>query len=106
MVQVRAELIDKNMEFCRIRISVRDNGKGMTQRQLHHIFQPFSQAEGSITRKYGGTGLGLSICQRLTALMFGEIQVDSTVGKGTEFTVTIPMRLSDELQYFARKYSA
>ena len=99
MVQVRAELIDKNMEFCRIRISVRDNGKGMTQRQLHHIFQPFSQAEGSITRKYGGTGLGLSICQRLTALMFGEIQVDSTVGKGTEFTVTIPMRLSDELQY-------
>lgn len=99
MVHVRAELIDKNMEFCRIRISVRDNGKGMTQRQLHHIFQPFSQAEGSITRKYGGTGLGLSICQRLTALMFGEIQVDSTVGKGTEFTVTLPMRLSDELLY-------
>lgn len=99
MVQVRAELLDKNMEFCRIRISVRDNGKGMTQRQLHHIFQPFSQAEGSITRKYGGTGLGLSICQRLTALMFGEIHVDSQVGKGTEFTVVLPMRITEELQY-------
>lgn len=97
LVQLRAELIQENMEFCHIKITVSDNGKGMTERQSHHVFQPFNQGEGSITRKYGGTGLGLSICQRLTALMYGEIDVQSTVGVGTEFFVTLPMRRTDEI---------
>ncbi|WP_333797436.1 ATP-binding protein [Rheinheimera sp.] len=96
LVQIRADLLDENMEFDVVQLSVIDNGKGMTQRQLHYVFQPFSQAEGSITRKYGGTGLGLSICQRLTALMYGDIEVQSEVGKGTEFKVKLPMRRSDE----------
>lgn len=96
LVQIRADLLDENMEFDVIQLSVIDNGKGMTQRQLHYVFQPFSQAEGSITRKYGGTGLGLSICQRLTALMYGDIEVQSEVGKGTEFKVKLPMRRSEE----------
>lgn len=95
-VQIRADLLDENMEFDVVQLSVIDNGKGMTQRQLHYVFQPFSQAEGSITRNYGGTGLGLSICQRLTALMYGNIDVQSEVGKGTEFKVKLPMRRSEE----------
>ncbi|ALZ76086.1 ATP-binding protein [Rheinheimera sp. F8] len=95
-VHIRAELIDDNMEFCQIRISVTDNGKGMTPRQLNQLFQPFLQAEGSITRKYGGTGLGLSICQHLTELMFGRIEVQSVIGKGSEFSVLIPMRHAEE----------
>ncbi|MDZ7871405.1 MAG: ATP-binding protein [Rheinheimera sp.] len=95
-VQIRAELIDNNMEFCQIRISVTDNGKGMTPRQLNQLFQPFLQAEGSITRKYGGTGLGLSICQHLTELMFGRIEVQSVIGKGSEFSVLLPMRHAEE----------
>jgi len=98
LVQIRADLIDENMEFSQVQLSVIDNGKGMTQRQMHFVFQPFNQAEGSITRKYGGTGLGLSICQRLTALMYGDIELQSDVGKGTEFKVLLPMRRSDEMQ--------
>ena len=98
LVQIRADLIDENMEFSQVQLSVIDNGKGMTQRQMHFVFQPFSQAEGSITRKYGGTGLGLSICQRLTALMYGDIELQSEVGKGTEFHVRLPMRRSEEMQ--------
>lgn len=95
-VQIRAELLDDNLEFCQVRISVTDNGKGMTPRQLNQLFQPFLQAEGSITRKYGGTGLGLSICQQLTELMFGRIDVQSEIGKGSVFTVVLPLRHAEE----------
>lgn len=95
-VQIRAELLDDNLEFCQVRISVTDNGKGMTPRQLNQLFQPFLQAEGSITRKYGGTGLGLSICQQLTELMFGRIDVESEIGKGSVFTVVLPLRHAEE----------
>lgn len=101
-VWLRAELLDDNIEFCRIRLVVRDNGKGMSARQQQTIFQPFTQAEGSITRKYGGTGLGLSICQRLTELMFGRIMLESEIGKGTEFIVELPMRRSDEADALAQ----
>ncbi len=75
----------------------------MTQRQISYVFQPFNQAEGSITRKFGGTGLGLSICQRLTTLMYGDINVSSQVDKGTEFSVRIPMRRSDEIHYLDKE---
>lgn len=96
-VLIRAELLDHNLEYCQIKLSVQDNGKGMTPRQLKQLFQPFSQAEGSITRRYGGTGLGLSICRQLTELMFGRIDVQSTQGRGSEFTVLLPMRHGPEL---------
>jgi signal transduction histidine kinase/CheY-like chemotaxis protein len=95
-VQIRAELLDNNLEFCQVRISVTDNGKGMSPRQLNQLFQPFLQAEGSITRKYGGTGLGLSICRQLTELMFGRIDVQSEIGKGSVFTVVLPLRHAEE----------
>lgn len=99
LVMIKAQLLEENLDFSQIQFSIIDNGRGMTQRQLNYVFQPFSQAEGSITRKFGGTGLGLSICQRLVTLMYGEINAKSEVDKGTEFIVRIPMRRSDELQY-------
>jgi signal transduction histidine kinase/CheY-like chemotaxis protein len=99
LVMIKAQLLEENLDFSQIQFSIIDNGRGMTQRQLNYVFQPFNQAEGSITRKFGGTGLGLSICQRLVALMYGEIKAQSEVDKGTEFSVRIPMRRSDELQY-------
>ncbi len=103
LVIIKADLLEENMDFSQIKFSIVDNGKGMTQRQISYVFQPFNQAEGSITRKFGGTGLGLSICQRLTTLMYGEINVKSQVDKGTEFDVCIPMRRSDEIQYINKE---
>ncbi|MEW5680830.1 MAG: ATP-binding protein [Pseudomonadota bacterium] len=103
LVIIKAELLEENMDFSQIQFSIIDNGKGMTQRQISYVFQPFNQAEGSITRKFGGTGLGLSICQRLTTLMYGDINVSSQVDKGTEFTVRIPMRRSDEIHYLDKE---
>jgi PAS domain S-box-containing protein len=69
---------------------VRDTGVGMTSEQVARLFQPFSQADASTTRKYGGTGLGLSITRRFCQMMGGDIAVDSEPGRGTTFTVRIP----------------
>ncbi len=69
---------------------VRDTGIGMTPEQLALLFQPFTQADASITRKYGGTGLGLAICARFAELMGGTVTAESEPGRGTTFTVRLP----------------
>lgn len=76
-----------------VRFAVADTGIGITKEAQAKIFMPFSQAETSITRKYGGTGLGLAISDRLIEAMGGKIAVTSEVGKGTEFSFEIPMLL-------------
>ncbi|MCU7815692.1 MAG: response regulator [Candidatus Thiodiazotropha sp. (ex Rostrolucina anterorostrata)] len=74
--------------------AVRDSGLGMTEEQVQRLFEPFSQADASTTRKHGGTGLGLVICKRLTELMGGKIGVKSYVGQGSYFWFILPMRKS------------
>ncbi|NJR62022.1 MAG: response regulator [Cyanobacteria bacterium CRU_2_1] len=78
-----------------IQFQVSDTGIGMTPEQLGRLFQAFSQADASTTRKYGGTGLGLTISRRLCQMMGGDILVQSEYGKGTTFTVTLPVEVPD-----------
>src|SRR5262245_33953157 len=76
-----------------VKLTVSDTGIGMKQEALNYIFDEFRQADMSSTRRYGGTGLGLAIVKRFINLMGGEIGVESEIGKGSKFTITIPMNL-------------
>lgn len=71
--------------------SVSDTGIGMTPEQMAKLFQPFTQAESTTSRKYGGTGLGLTISRRFAELMGGSLVVESEPGVGTTFTLTLPI---------------
>ena len=82
----------------RLLIDVTDNGIGIAAEHLGQLFQPFSQAESSTTRRFGGSGLGLAICRRLVELLGGEIAVASTPGHGTRFTVSLPLTLASAPQ--------
>ena len=79
---------------ARLEFEVRDTGVGIPQDKLHLIFEPFTQADSSTTRKYGGTGLGLGISRQLVGLMGGKIQVESEEGSGSTFSFTLPLELT------------
>ena len=84
---------DDRTQLC---FSVRDTGIGISAGQIERLFSPFTQADNSMTRRFGGTGLGLVICKRLVALMGGEIGVHSEPGHGSEFWFSLPLALQTE----------
>ena len=79
-----------------VKLTVSDTGIGMNQEALRYIFDEFRQADMSSTRRYGGTGLGLAIVKKFINLMGGEIVVESEEGRGSKFTITLPMELRSE----------
>ena len=89
-VVVNVSVTEEPSESSRLRVSVRDTGIGLSSEAQDRIFESFTQADGSTTRKFGGTGLGLAICRQLVTLMNGEIGVTSQKGQGSTFWLTLP----------------
>lgn len=88
----------------KIKFSIKDSGIGMSKEQQKTIFKPFSQADESITRKYGGTGLGLAICSDIVKLMNSNIDLSSELGRGSEFSFVLELEIDDsQKQAFVRK---
>ena len=93
-VEVSANLADRGAQHHLLRVDVRDSGVGIAPDQLNQIFEAFTQADVSSTRRFGGTGLGLTITRNLVTLMGGEITVESTLGAGSVFSFTVPLQLA------------
>ncbi|MFO7912652.1 MAG: PAS domain S-box protein [Desulfotignum sp.] len=93
-VTVTSDITFQEGQNLLLTVMVADTGIGMTRDQLSHLFEPFTQANGSSARAYGGTGLGLAIVKQITDAMNGSIRVKSKTGKGSVFTVSLPFALS------------
>ncbi len=87
-VLVRVELEKESDDQVTLRFTIKDTGIGMSKKEIDNLFRPFTQADSSITRRFGGTGLGLTISKRLVEMMGGGIRVESVPGSGSKFTFT------------------
>jgi len=92
---IRVQNIEETTDHVKLNFGVKDSGIGIDPKIQETLFDAFSQADSSTTRKYGGTGLGLTICQKIISMMNGEIAVESTPGKGSLFSFTITLKKGD-----------
>lgn len=95
-VVVRVEHVTQEQEFHQLRFSVADTGIGVAREAAEQLFQSFTQADGSNTRRYGGTGLGLALCKQIVNLMGGRIWVESNEEKGSHFAFTIVVEETED----------
>jgi two-component system sensor histidine kinase/response regulator len=86
-----ARAVPQDGDRTRMEFRVADTGQGIAEHDVERLFEPFSQADASTTRRFGGTGLGLAICRRLASAMQGEIVVQSTLGAGSTFVFSVPL---------------
>ena len=96
--------IKNNKKYLDIELSVKDTGIGISKEKLGKIFESFTQADNSTTRKFGGTGLGLTISRSLAELMRGNLTVKSDMGRGSAFTLHIPLEVTNERPQISTEY--
>ncbi len=97
-IYFKIEVLTQDNENAKIKFSIKDSGIGMTAEQLKIIFNPFSQADSGISRKFGGTGLGLAICFDIVKILGSEIKVNSEIGSGSEFFFTLDFKIQKSLE--------
>ncbi|MBL7696743.1 MAG: response regulator [Chitinophagaceae bacterium] len=96
--------IKNTRKYLDLEISIKDTGIGISKEKLGKIFESFTQADNSTTRKFGGTGLGLTISRSLAELMSGNLTVKSEMGRGSSFTLHIPLEVTNELPQISSEY--
>jgi signal transduction histidine kinase/CheY-like chemotaxis protein/HPt (histidine-containing phosphotransfer) domain-containing protein len=93
-ITITTGITERDDEWVVVEVTISDTGIGISKDRIRTIFEPFEQADATISRKYGGTGLGLAICKNMIEMQNGELLVRSEEGKGSAFTIRIPYHLS------------
>lgn len=94
-VNITVDALSVNEKNCTLEIKVIDTGSGIPDKKLNDVFESFVQVEGRLDRTQGGTGLGLAIVKKITKLLGGEIKIESKMGAGTTFTISLPFEIGD-----------
>ena len=105
-ILIKADLEENNQQYCMLRFTVQDTGIGMNEEHLSRLFSAFSQADSSVTRRFGGSGLGLAISKNLIEMMDGQIEVKSSPGAGSSFSFTARFGINGQLAQYQPRVPA